>query len=58
MFRFALAFFIVGFVSAFFGYAGVASASLDVPRGLFVVCVVGFVVTLGQIASDSRHAPH
>ncbi len=58
MFRFAMAFFIVGFVAAFFGYAGVASASLDVARGLFYVCVIGFVVTIGYIASDSRHAPH
>ena len=58
MFHLAMAFFIVGFVAAFFGYAGVASASLDVPRGLFIVCVVGFVVTVGYIASDSRHAPH
>ena len=58
MFRFALAFFIVGFVAAFFAYAGVAPASLGVPRGVFLVCVVGFVVTMGYIASDSRHAPH
>jgi uncharacterized membrane protein YtjA (UPF0391 family) len=55
--RFALAFLIVGFVAAFYGFAGVAATSLDVAKGLFAVCLVGFVIAVRHVADDSGHSP-
>lgn len=49
MLRLALAFLVVGFVAGFFGYAGVALASLGAAKALFAVCVVGFVVTVAWL---------
>ncbi len=53
MLRYGFGFLVVGFAAAFFGFAGVASASLVVARGLFLLCLVGFVATMAFVASES-----
>ena len=57
MSRFALAFLLVGFVAAYYGFAGVAASSLEVAKGLFAVCIVGFVIAVRHVTDDSGHAP-
>lgn len=53
MLRYGFGFLLVGFAAAFFGFAGVASASLGVARVLFLLCLVGFVATMAFVASES-----
>jgi uncharacterized membrane protein YtjA (UPF0391 family) len=46
MLQWALAFLILALVAAFFGFAGVATASAGIAKILFYVFVIVFAVTL------------
>jgi len=46
MLRWALGFLIVAIVAAMLGFSGVAQASAGIPKLLFFIFLVGFVITL------------
>ena len=46
MLRWALIFFVVSIVAAFFGFGGIASAAAGIAKVLFFVFVALFVITL------------
>ena len=42
----AVVFFVIAIVAAFFGFGGIASSSADIGRTLFYVALVVFVVSM------------
>ncbi len=46
MLGYALTFFIIAIVAAFFGFGGIAAGAVAIAKILFFVFLVGFLVTL------------
>jgi uncharacterized membrane protein YtjA (UPF0391 family) len=46
MLSWAIAFFILALVAAFFGFGGVASSAAGIAKVLLVLFVIGFIVSL------------
>lgn len=46
MLRWALAFFVIALLAAFFGFGGIATASAGIAKFLFFVFVVLFAISL------------
>ena len=46
MLRWSLTFFVFALIAALFGFGGIAAASAEIAKALFVVFLIGFVVTL------------
>ena len=46
MLSWAIAFFILALVAAFFGFGGIASSAAGIAKVLLVLFVIGFVVSL------------
>jgi uncharacterized membrane protein YtjA (UPF0391 family) len=46
MLSWAIAFFILALIAAFFGFGGIASSAAGIAKVLLVLFVIGFVVSL------------
>jgi uncharacterized membrane protein YtjA (UPF0391 family) len=46
MLSWAIAFFILALVAAFFGFGGIASSAAGIAKVLLVLFVIGFIVSL------------
>ena len=46
MLRWALAFLIVAIIAGFLGFSGVAIVSVEIAKTLFVIFLIGFLITL------------
>ena len=46
MLSWAIAFFILALVAAFFGFGGIAASSAGIAKVLLVLFVIGFIVSL------------
>lgn len=46
MLRYAVIFFAIALIAAFFGFSGIAAAAVDVARILFFIFIVLFLVSL------------
>lgn len=57
MLRYALAFFVLALVAAFFGFGGIASASAGIAKILFFVFLVVFAVTAVMGLTATRRVP-
>lgn len=57
MLRMALMFFIVAIIAALFGFGGIAAASAEIARFLFVIFVALFLVSLVFALLDGRRIP-
>ena len=57
MLRWALAFFIVAIVAALFGFGGIAVASAGIAKILFLIFLIGFLVTLVLGLAAGRRVP-
>lgn len=57
MLRWALAFFIVAIVAALFGFGGIAVASAGIAKILFLIFLIGFLVTLVLGLVAGRRVP-
>ncbi|HYD18873.1 MAG TPA: DUF1328 domain-containing protein [Patescibacteria group bacterium] len=57
MLRWALSFLVLALIAAVFGFGGVAAASMDIARILFMVFLVLFIVTAAMHALRGRAPP-
>ena len=57
MLRWALAFFIVAIVAALFGFGGIAVASAGIAKILFLIFLIGFLITLVIGLAAGRRIP-
>lgn len=57
MLGWAIAFFVIALIAAFFGYGGVASASADIAQILFIGFIVLAVVMLIASLTGRRRGP-
>ena len=57
MLGWALTFLLVAILAGFFGFGGIASASMGIAQVLFFIFLVGFLVTLVMYLVGSRRAP-
>ena len=57
MLRWALAFLIVAIVAAFLGFGGIAFASAGIAKILFLIFLVGFLITLVMGLISGRRVP-
>ena len=57
MLGWALTFLLVAILDGFFGFGGIASASMGIAQVLFFIFLVGFLVTLVMYLVGSRRAP-
>ncbi len=57
MLRWALIFFVVALVAALFGFGGIAVASVEMARILFVIFIILFLVSLIAHAIRGRAPP-
>lgn len=57
MLSWAIGFFILALVAAFFGFGGIASSAAGIAKVLLVLFVIGFIVSLLLARPGRRHAP-
>ncbi len=46
MLRYAAIFFVIALISAVFGFGGLAAGAAEIAKILFLIFIIGFVVTL------------
>jgi uncharacterized membrane protein YtjA (UPF0391 family) len=57
MLRWALIFFIVAIIAALFGFGGIAVASAGIAKILFLIFLIGFLITLVVGLAAGRRVP-
>lgn len=59
MFKWALVFFVIAFVAAIFGFAGISGGAAGIPKMIFFISFALFLVAIiGGLARVSRTRPH